>query len=502
MADQLHNSQRFAHDALHIVESLPDGVAVLNHSLSVEWCNPAFRRWVSIDPVGRPIRDSLPIIDSLDNEHGPIAMARAGRAGSVRLPLARDRFVELRISALGDNRLVVELHDVSHEELRQQKLDVLQHAGRSLANLDAEHLSEMSVEERIELLKHNLRQFIHDVIEIRLLNRRTGELEALIEDGVTAEAAERTLFARSEGQGVTGYVAVTGKSYLCTDATRDPLYIEGAAGAKSSMTVPLLVGDEVIGTFNIESPSPNAFTPEDLQFTEIFGREIAHALFTLELLSAQKRSTASESIAAINREIALPVDDILSTATGLILSAGDADEALAAKLRQIVGDARAIKQNIASVGVTIAPPPSHFAADPRTGPLNGLRVLVVDTDDRVRRSAHTLLDRYGCRVETARNGTEALAMAQSGEYDAILVDIRLPDLSGYEAYRRIRDLQPAARMILVTAFGYDASHSIVHARQEGLRWVLFKPFRTDQLFEALVGAAPESRATPQPALRS
>ena len=42
----------------------------------------------------------------------------------------------------------------------------------------------------------------------------------------------------------------------------------------------------------------------------------------------------------------------------------------------------------------------------------------------------------GCRVETARSGREALAMARVGAYDAILVDIRLPDLSGYEAYRR------------------------------------------------------------------
>ena len=45
--------------------------------------------------------------------------------------------------------------------------------------------------------------------------------------------------------------------------------------------------------------------------------------------------------------------------------------------------------------------------------------------------------------------------------------------------------QPKARVVLMTAYGYDASHSIVRARQEGLRCVLYKPFRVDQLLDAL-----------------
>ena len=48
--------------------------------------------------------------------------------------------------------------------------------------------------------------------------------------------------------------------------------------------MPLIAGDEVIGTFNVESPRPNAFTLHDLQFTETFSRMIAQALHTLELL--------------------------------------------------------------------------------------------------------------------------------------------------------------------------------------------------------------------------
>jgi CheY-like chemotaxis protein len=124
-----------------------------------------------------------------------------------------------------------------------------------------------------------------------------------------------------------------------------------------------------------------------------------------------------------------------------------------------------------------------------------MRVLVADNDERVRRTAHSLLGRHGCIVETARDGQEALTMARLSTYDAVLVDIRLPDVSGHEMFRRLRQCQPRARVILMTAYGYDPSHAIVKARQEGLRFVLYKPFRVDQLFDALE-SSPD--ADPQP----
>jgi CheY-like chemotaxis protein len=93
-------------------------------------------------------------------------------------------------------------------------------------------------------------------------------------------------------------------------------------------------------------------------------------------------------------------------------------------------------------------------------------------------------------VETARDGHEAVTMARLSTYDAILADIRLPDLSGYEVYRQLREAQPQARVILMTGYGYDPTHAIVKARQDGLRLVLYKPFRVDQLLDALTSAPP------------
>jgi CheY-like chemotaxis protein len=300
------------------------------------------------------------------------------------------------------------------------------------------------------------------------------------------EAAGRAMLALAQGQGVMGHVAATGKSYLCTDTASDPLYLEGSQGARSSLTVPLIFQDEVVGTFNVESPQANAFGESDRQFLELFGQEIAAALHTLELLSAEKRSTATQSVEAISREVALPVDDILQAATSILERYIGHDADIADKLRKILAGARSIKACIQQVGEDMAPATREAASGvPAPPSLKGLRVLVADNDDRVRRSAHSLLGRWGCVVETARDAHEAITMARLGSYDAVIADIRLPDLSGYEVYRNLREAAPRARVVLMTGYGYDPSHALVKARQDGLRHVLFKPFRVDQLLDAL-----------------
>ena len=80
---------------------------------------------------------------------------------------------------------------------------------------------------------------------------------------------------------MTGFVAATGQSYLCPDTTHDPLYLEGAAGARSSLTVPLIYHGTVIGTLNVENSQLHAFDERDRQFLEIYGRNVASALNTL-----------------------------------------------------------------------------------------------------------------------------------------------------------------------------------------------------------------------------
>ena len=72
-------------------------------------------------------------------------------------------------------------------------------------------------------------------------------------------------------------------------------------------------------------------------------------------------------------------------------------------------------------------------------------------------------------------------MMRSQTYDAVLADIRLSDMTGFECFSRMRDIDTHTPIIFMTGFGYDASHSIVKARQQGLKAVLYKPFRIEQL---------------------
>ena len=290
------------------------------------------------------------------------------------------------MTADGDvSRLVALVRDVTPEVVQQQKLDALHQAGLELSGLDAEQLAEMNVPTRVELLKHNLRRLFHDLlhydtIEVRLLDRKTGELKLLLEDGMLPEAARRVLYAQPTGNGVTGFVASTGKSYLCNDAARDPHYIAGAAGARSSLTVPLKFQDEVIGTLNVESPRIDGFGPDDLQFTELFSKEIAAALHTLDLFSAQQVCTASQSIEAVNKEIALPLDDVLAGAS-VLLDKLKGDVEAAARLQRILDAARRVKDSVTGVGRNMAVAPGGGPCDM---PLLDKRVLVIESDERLR----------------------------------------------------------------------------------------------------------------------
>jgi CheY-like chemotaxis protein len=391
--------------------------------------------------------------------------------------------------------LIVTVRDITEEKLQQQKLAAIHEAGVELANLSPDEVYRMEVEDRIELLKSNILHYTRhllnfDVIEIRLLDQRTQLLTPLVSVGVTSEVARRPLFARTRGNGVTGFVAATGRSYLCEDTSQDRLYLEAFVGAKSSLTVPLIWNEQVIGTFNVESPEPRGFSESDVQFLEIFSRNVAVALNTLELLVAQKANAAQQSVEAIHSAVALPVDEILNDAVNVMERYAGADPEVVERLQDILRHARNIKQSIQEIGQRMAP----AEAVPVTAQLEkrpklaNRRVLVVDADESVRNDAHNRLDRYGCDVETAHEGREAVLMVRYRmPYDVIIADIRLPDMTGFELMLKLLEIVDPVPLILMSSFGWDPGHSIVNARRAGLhpKAILYKPFRLDQLLESV-----------------
>ncbi len=484
-----------------ILEGMPDGVVLLDKENKILWGNGRLREWTDTDHViGENFYRVMGSPELLGPDFCPLHSALATRRACASIMRCNDnRYYRLHAapvfapgSDVAPQNLVVTVHDMSQEVLQQQKLAAIHQAGVELADLTTGDVAQLAEEERIELLKSNILQCIQDilqldVVEIRMLDQDTGELIPLLEVGMASEAAARKLYAQTLGNGVTGFVAATGKSYICEHTTDDPLYLEGVEGARSSLTVPLILHEQVIGTLNVESPEGNAFSESDLQFLEIFARSVAVALNTLELLAAEKASTAAASVEAIHSAVALPVDVILNDAVNIMERYIGHEPDVVERLHRILQNARDIKQVIQKVGQSMGP----TQAQPATGStdarpkLVGRRILVVDADESVRSAAHALLERYHCIVETAHDGSEARMMvrnlAAESSYDVIIADIRLPDMNGYELMSKLSELMEKVPMVLMTGFGYDPGHSIVKARQAGLKHVLYKPFRLDQL---------------------
>ena len=491
-----------------ILDAIADGVAVVDPSLKIIWANSEFQSLV--DPQETEFYRALGSPEVLGPDPCPFTSALSSKSpSSTLLRLGSNRYLRVMVTPIFEadgspSHLIALTRDVTSEYQQEQKINAIHKAGEELADLTPEELSEMGVEERTDLLKYNVARHMKelmglDYIEIRLLDRPTGRLVPLLTEGMTTLAASRELFAKKEGNGVTGFVAATGQSYLCPDTTHDPLYLEGAAGARCSITVPLTYHGTVIGTLNVENAHPNAFDDRDRQFLEIYARSVAAALNTLELLQAEKLSTATASVEAISRALALPLDDILNDATTVLDRYAGHDDEVINRLRHLLLRAREIRSLIQKVGSTIAPEPSRNLDKPAPRLANA-RILVVDAEEAVRKAAHNLLGRLGAIVETARDGHEAIALARQSPYSVAMVDIRLPDLDGYEVFRRLRAVQPDVTVILMTGFGYDPTHSIVKARQEGLQTILYKPFRADRLMEAVEQAfrPPSTPAPPSP----
>lgn len=488
-----------------ILEEIPAGIVIVDKNMTIRWANKCLAKWGKTDDVeNRHFYDLMRVENGLPDFCSITATLNSGRPSNSTIHCQDNRFFQIHCVPLKSSNnfegVLVTAREVTNEVLQQQKLTAIHKAGTELADLTAEEVFEMEVEQRIELLKSNILHFSKDilnfdVVEIRLLGRETGQLMPLLSVGIEAAAAERPLYAKKDGYGVTGYVAATGNSYLCEDTAKDPLFIEGCKDAKSSLTVPLILYDEVIGTFNVESPEPEVFTDQDLQFLEIFSRDVAAALNTLELLVAQHKNTAQASAEAIHREVALPVDEILNDAVNVMETYIGHDPSVVDRLRRILQNARDIKELIYKVGQEMSPAeavPAGIQVQPRPQ-LRGKRILVVDDDESVRVAAHSLLERFDCIVETAHSGSEAFFMVRNSNgncnYDVIIAEIRLPDMSGFELFMKLKEVLDPVPLVLMTGFGYDPGHTIVKARQGGLlrNAVLYKPFRLDQLLEVIEG---------------
>lgn len=108
-----------------------------------------------------------------------------------------------------------------------------------------------------------------------------------------------------------------------------------------------------------------------------------------------------------------------------------------------------------------------------------LQILLVE-DHAINQELYTiLLEKFGCTVEIANNGAEAVEKAQKKPFDIILMDIFMPVMDGYEATKHIRELGFSKPIIAITASAIKGEHD--KCIRAGMNDVLVKPFKRKDL---------------------
>ena len=472
--------------AATVLDQLPLAACVIDRSGHQVCSNTALASYP--DDVTDAIRQAcVALAGDLLTNHGDSLQRRA-------LAIGHDRFFELATgpwssSLTGDDCAVVLVSDNSAITSLREKIDAVDSAGRRLVELDSDNTGPLEIPERLQALEQsvlhhcaNLLRFEHLVV--RVLDPHSGRLEPVLAGGLSEQAKNIEVYARKEGSGISGYVASTGQSFICDDIAQCHRYLPGLESARSSLTVPLRLGDRVVGILNAESDQPAAFSEEDRQAAEIFGRYIAAALQVLRLLVAEHKEAADQVAADVRGEVAEPLNNIVTEVTRLLMNAAPLDEARH-RLEKII---ESVDQVHEAIHTAVEPPTIRglSTTEPKLIPaLRGKRVLVADDEDIIREAIADVLSRSGARPVMARDGAEAMAMIRTQHFDLVLSDIKMPNGNGYDVFAAAKAANPDCPVILITGFGYDPEHSIVRASHEGLSSVLFKPFQVEQLLETI-----------------
>ena len=119
------------------------------------------------------------------------------------------------------------------------------------------------------------------------------------------------------------------------------------------------------------------------------------------------------------------------------------------------------------------------------------KILVVDDEESIRDIVTQFFEQYGCQVSSAADGQEGIDQVGQDRYDLIFLDLNMPNVTGMEALPRLRELNPDARVIIMTAFA--SYESKVEAREKGAYDYVLKPINLSKMKEVAEKALPDRR---------
>ncbi len=140
------------------------------------------------------------------------------------------------------------------------------------------------------------------------------------------------------------------------------------------------------------------------------------------------------------------------------------------------------------VSLPLIEPPTQLAEPQKTTKTSGKRILVVDDNQDAADTLAEFLSLDGHSIEVVYTARDAIARATASPPEVILLDVGLPDMSGYEVAAQLRPLLPATQIVALT--GYGQSDDIRHASAVGFDAHVIKPVDFDRLAHILASYDP------------
>ncbi len=126
--------------------------------------------------------------------------------------------------------------------------------------------------------------------------------------------------------------------------------------------------------------------------------------------------------------------------------------------------------------------------------LNGVKVMVIDDSNTIRRSAEIFLQQAGCEIILAEDGFDALAKITDRQPDVIFVDVMMPRLDGYQTCALIKKNSRFKATPVIMLSSKDGLFDKARGRIVGSNEYLTKPFTKDTLLTAVQRYAPTTNA--------
>lgn len=120
-----------------------------------------------------------------------------------------------------------------------------------------------------------------------------------------------------------------------------------------------------------------------------------------------------------------------------------------------------------------------------TGVLKGIKVMVIDDSNTIRKSAEIFLKPFGCQVILAEDGFEAMSKIVENQPDIIFVDITMPRLDGYQTCKLIKNNPIYQSTPVVMLSSKDGLFDKARGRMAGSNDYLTKPFTAEGLLSII-----------------